>query len=174
MKNTLLAVIAVFTLSQVAIADRGLDHDKEICQSPEVKALVGTKGLCNIVMAPASSALKGTCKGILMGQIPCVVSYDTSVATGQAGMKVFCGEAQKPILEQKLMILSNVYQVKGIVRSAEGKFSVKKDSVTHGIIQSGLIEMMVSETSGDAPSKKAGIVFTIRDVPNAMTNVVCE
>jgi hypothetical protein len=170
-KSSILALLAFLSLSESVLADRGEEHYKEICETEEVKSLVGAKGLCTIVLSPSTKVLKGTCHGILLGQIPCVISYDTASSNGTTGMSIICGDEKKPILNQKLEILAKVYEAKGIVRSTEGKFSVKKDNAVHAIIQSVLVEMKVSETT---ESKEASIVFTIRDTPNSMTNVVCE
>lgn len=170
MKALLLSLV-IFSLSHSALADRGEYHYKKMCLNPDVVSAVGESGMCNIVTVPSANAMKGVCSGVLLGQIPCWVSYDTS-PEATVGMRVICGELSKPILDQRMEIGASVYTVSALVKNNEGKSSIQKDPNTYGIVQSSLIGMAVTHTAQDV--KSASIVFILNEKMNPMTNVVCK
>lgn len=165
-------VLGLTLLSLSAFADRGDDHFKELCLSPETQATTGSSGTCNLVMSASKKFPKGICSGMLMDQIPCTVIFDTSPGESVTGMRVICGEVAKPLLDQKLDITSSVYQVSALIRSAEGKPSIKKDPNIYATVQSALIYMLVAETP--AQEKMAMMAFILNDTVNMITGVTCE
>ena len=172
MKAFSLLSIGLITLSFTAQADRGEDHYKEMCLSPEIQRLVGTKGSCNIVTAPSPKVVKGVCTGILLKQIECRVSYDTTGTDSTVGMLVSCGPETSPILNQRLEISPSVYTVSAVIRTEDGQILIKKNPNTNAVIESGLVELVVSESSEGI--KIGSMNFMLKDTVNPMTNVTCK
>jgi hypothetical protein len=115
-----------------------LDSHRSLCEGLDADT-------CRLVIIPQKIQEKmGVCQGILMGSIPCVVSYGVE-ATGSA-MNLTCGaDLDNPEINQDITSSAIDYKVAAIINSQS--FKVEEARFTN--VSSPLMSLNITESSGD-------------------------
>lgn len=154
-------------LSLPVLADFGSDHES-LCSSPEVKKLMGSKGQCQLILAPVDiTEVSSHCEGKL-ADISCrVMALKTSDA---ASMTLVCGDDASPLLSQVLDAEVISYNVSAIVKTSVGDYITINDPNTYHILSNPALDLQIS--SGESTSGK--MILTIQNKSIELKDVVCH
>lgn len=154
-------------LSLPALADFGSDHES-LCASPEVKKLRGSKGSCQLIIAPVDvTEVSSKCEGKL-ADISCrVMALKTS---DSASMTLVCGDDASPLLSQVLDADVISYNVSAIVKTPAGDYVTINDPNEYHLLSNPALDLQVSQ--GERTEGK--MVLTLQDKSIELKDVVCH
>ncbi len=163
--KTILALSLLLSFS--AIADFSDDHVK-ICESKEARNLIGTKGSCQVIIAPKVTVeVSGHCEGKL-SDITCrVLVLKTS---DSASMNLVCGEMDSPLLTQVLEAEVLSYNVSAVIKTSSGEYVTINDPKEYHILSNPALDVLLAQ--GEKINGK--MILTLQNKSIPLTNVVCE
>lgn len=161
----LIALSLLFSLS--AYADFGDEH-ADLCSSPEAKKLMGSKGSCQLVLAPMKvTEVSAHCEGKL-SDITCrVMVLKTS---DSASMTLVCGDVDSPLLSQVLEAEVVSYTASAIVKKSNGDYATINDPKDYHLLSNAALD--VELIHGEKLDAK--MVLTLQNKSIALKDVVCE
>lgn len=157
-----------FMVSLSAFADYGAGH-AELCASSEAKRLMGTNGLCQIVLSPVRlTEFSARCEGKL-ADISCrVMLLKTSES---ASMTLVCGEDTTPLLSQVLEAETISYTVSAVVKMAAGDYVTINDPRDYHLFSNPALEVQLGKTQSSTEGKMR---LTIQQKSIVLTDVTCR
>lgn len=168
MKTLIISAVALLSLNTFA-RDLAEKHDT-FCESEEVKAVKGEKGLCRILIAPTpAKPTQGACVGLFKGSLPCSVLY-ASMEDG-AAMQLVCGDAKNPAIDQMMGAKAASYSVSAIVTKEDGTDVILQDTGAHTVFDGGLVSLSLSKYD---EKTSVEISVNLRSGIVELTNVVCR
>ena len=163
--KTLIALSLFFSLS--AFADFSEVH-KDLCKSGEAKKLMGSKGSCQLVLAPADvPEVAGHCQGKL-ADITCRVMVLKT--TDSASMNLICGEIDQPLLTQILEAEVLSYSVSALVKTSAGDYVTINDPREFHLLSNPALDVQLSR----GENVQGKMVLTIQDKSVELSDVTCE
>ncbi len=149
------------------MADFSEEHRK-ICDSKEAKALMGTKGSCQMILAPSPTVqVSGRCEGKL-SDITCRVLVLKT--TDSASMNLVCGELDSPLLTQVLSADVLSYRVSALIKKSSGEYQTINDSKDYHLLSNPALEVQLAQ----GVKMNGKMVLTLQDRSIALTDVICE
>ncbi|MES2528654.1 MAG: hypothetical protein V4598_16340 [Bdellovibrionota bacterium] len=154
-------------ISFSSFADFSDEHTK-ICESVEVKKLMGTKGSCQVVLAPNPTVeVSGRCEGKL-ADITCrVMVLKTS---DSASMNLLCGELDSPLLTQVLEAEVLSYNVSALIKTSAGEYVTINDPKEYHVLTNPALDVQLAQ--GEKINGK--MILTLQDRSIPLSDVVCE
>jgi hypothetical protein len=161
----MIALTLLFSVS--AMADFSVDHEK-ICTSKEAKSLMGTKGSCQMILAPVPTVqVSGRCEGKL-SDITCRVLVLKT--TDSARMNLVCGELDSPLLTQVLKADVLSYRVSALIKNSEGEYQMINDSRDYHLLSNPALDVQLAR--GEKMNGK--MILTLQNRSISLTDVICE
>lgn len=172
MKHSLLA-LTLALVSSVSLADPVLKHQKN-CETPEVKAMMGTTGSCRIVLATKKIEKQGACVGTFMGSLPCIVTF-IAVKQG-AALNLTCGtDMNAPVINQDMEAEASGYNVATLIRQADGQDVVQNDKNDYSMFSNRMMDVTIMDTIlGGVPLSTGTVVLSLQSGQVPLTNVTCR
>lgn len=163
--KTILALSILISFS--AFADFSEDHVK-LCETKEAKKLMGTKGNCQVVVAPKETVeVSGHCEGKL-ADITCrVMVLKTSES---ASMNLICGEIASPLLTQVLDAEVLSYTVSAVIKTSAGEYETIIDPKEYHVLSNPALDVQLAQ----GEKIKGKMILTIQDKSIPLSDVVCE
>ncbi len=163
--KTILAFSLLVSFS--AFADFSDEHTK-ICESQEAKKLVGSKGSCQVVLAPTPTVeVSGRCEGKL-ADITCrVLVLKTS---DSASMNLLCGELDSPLLTQVLEAEVLSYNISALIKTSSGEYITINDPKEYHVLSNPALDVQLAQ----GEKIKGKMILTLQDRSIPLTDVVCE
>lgn len=158
-------ILLLFSMS--AFADFSESHSG-LCQTSEVKTLMGNTGNCQLALASVDvNQVSSHCEGKI-SDITCrVMMLKTS---DSASMNLSCGDENAPILTQILAAEVLSYNVSAIVRTPKEEFVVVDDPNEYHLFSHPALDVQLSLGN----MTKAKMVLTLQDRMITLTNVKCQ
>lgn len=170
MKILLLSLLSLVSFAASAI-DLAETH-QALCSSEEVQSQMGKTDTCRIVIATSKAKeIEGVCTGKFRGVMPCTAAFAAN-DTGAAGIHLICGfDSANPALDQGVDAELSAYKVAAVVSGPNGSQVVVADKGDHGIIDSGMMSIMLSKYGSTTTAR---ISLNLKDGSEELTDVVCQ
>lgn len=164
----ILPVLALFSLNSFAL-DLAEKH-QSLCESAEVKEIIGEKGSCRIAISLSDVGDKqGVCIGKYMGVLPCSAIYISMPDV--AGIKLVCGDPEKPALDQIVAAQAKNYTVAAVVTKENAQETVINDPAIYTYFDSNLVKVVLSESESLASGT---ITLNLQTGPVDLSDVKCQ
>jgi hypothetical protein len=169
LKTFLISSLTLLSLQAFAL-DLGQKH-QALCARAEVKAEMGEKGSCRVVMAIAKAESPDVvCSGKFKSVMPCLVSFKN--AEQGSTIQIVCGfDAQNPALDQTVPVDPSKYTVSAVVTKQDQSHFVMNDKAVYTIIKSNVMSLVLASED----SKMSGsITLNLKTGPSDLTDVSCQ
>ncbi len=167
----ILMLLSLCFLSAQAFALDIGEESQAFCDSDQVKAQMGQKSSCRIVIGHrAAKENQGICVGVFKAAMKCQVIY--VVNKQGSGMEIKCGtDLANPVLDQTIGATAQDYTVAAVVTRDNQSKVVMNKSGAHSLIEAGMVTLL---TSSDEGQKEGRIILNLKTGPSELTNVQCQ
>jgi hypothetical protein len=163
--KTIIAISILISFS--AFADFSDEHTG-LCQTQEVKKLMGKSGNCQLALASViTTQVSNRCTGKL-ADISCQVMVLKSADS--SSMTLICGDVDSPLVSQILEADILSYNVSAVVKTSAGDFKTINDPNEYHLLSNPALEVHLAR--GD--TTKAKMILTLQDRSIPLSEVVCE
>lgn len=168
MKTFIFFSLALLSLNSFAL-DLALEH-QSLCESAEVKSMMGSKGACRIVFGTAqASEAQGVCLGKFRNAMPCRVTFLASAE--MTGLQIICGtDFQKPALNQTVRAAASSYTVAAVINKENQSQVVINEKGSNTVLDSTVLSLVLSKQESIT---KGRIILNLKSGPEELSEVQC-